>query len=59
MTLNDKGSSILGTHVKNISKHKFLTCVAYVDVYNSPIMHTGEEHKAHAVQDNNKNDNYK
>ncbi len=32
-------------------EHKFLTCVAYVGVYNFPCsVHIGGEHKAHVVQ---------
>jgi len=60
LTLNDKGLGILGTHVKNILETQISylcnVCRCLQLSHNAQI---GEEHKAHAMQVNNKNDNYK
>jgi hypothetical protein len=58
LTFNDKGLSILGTHVKNISRTQIsYLCSLCRCLQFSHNANIGGEHKAHAVQVNNKNDN--
>ncbi len=61
LTLNDKELEILGTHLRNISRTQIFYCVAYVGVYKFSMVYIdiGGEHKAHVMQVNSKNPNFK